>query len=77
MRVEAGLNDFTITKEQVIVERNLARIQLKDTIKIAEDLKEKELRKRAEEASTEGDEKATLSYKTLIEHERTRSKWRK
>ena len=77
VRLEAGLKDFTTTKEHVIVERNLARTKLKDTIKVAETLREKELRKREEDAATEGDEKTTISYETLIEHEKSRSKWRK
>ena len=74
VRLEAGLKDFTTTKEHVIVERNLARTKLKDTIKVAETLREKELRKREEDAATEGDEKTTISYETLIEHEKNRFK---
>ena len=40
-------------------------------------MRENELRKRAEEAALEGDEKATRSYETLIENEQCKSKWRK
>ena len=57
VRSEADLKDFTETKEHIIMERNLARIKLRETIKIAEELREKELRKRAEDAATEGNEK--------------------
>ena len=77
MRIEADLKDYTATKEHIMVERNLARIKLRETFKIAEALRETELRKRAEDAVTEGDEKTTISYETLIEHEQSRSKWRK
>jgi len=35
-------------------------------------LRETELRKRAEDTATEGDEKTTISYETLIEHEQSR-----
>ena len=38
-RLEAGLKDFTTTKEHIVVERNLSRIKLRKTIKIAEGLR--------------------------------------
>ena len=34
-RLEARIKDFTTTKEHIIVERNLARLKLKETIKVA------------------------------------------
>ena len=40
-------------------------------------MRENELKKRAEEAALEGDEKLTKSYKTLIENELCKSKLRK
>ena len=39
-RTEAEIRDYTTTKDQVITERKLARIRLKDLIKMAEDLRE-------------------------------------
>ena len=40
-------------------------------------MQEVELKKRAEEAAMEGDEKLTRPYETLIEIEKCKSKWRK
>ena len=77
VRMETGLKDYTATKEHILVEIILARIKKRDTLKIAETLRETELRKRAEDAATEGDEKNTISYETFIEHKQSRSKWRK
>ena len=76
-RTDAGLRDFTATKEQILVKKNLAKKKLRETITTAEDLREKELRKRAEDAAQDGDEKSTVSYETLLEHEQSRAKWRK
>ena len=53
---EAGLQDFTSTREQILLERNLARKKLQEAIVIADDLREKELRQRAEDAALDGDE---------------------
>ena len=41
VRLEAGLKDFTTTKEHIIVERNLTWTKMKDIIKVAETLREK------------------------------------
>ena len=46
VRTEAKIKDFTTTQDQVITERKLARTHLKESINIAEELREKELRKR-------------------------------
>ena len=43
----------------------------------AEEIREKELKNRAEDSSALGDGKVTLSYENLIEHEKSRSQWRK
>ena len=40
-------------------------------------MREIELKKRAEDAAMEGDEKLTRSYETLIENEKCKSKWSK
>ena len=53
-REAAHLKDFTTTKEEVIIERNLARIHLRDLIKNADKIREEELRKRAEDAAQDG-----------------------
>ena len=58
----AELKNCTDTFEHVIIERNLARITLRNHIKNAEAMREIELKKRAEEAALEGDEKLTNSY---------------
>ena len=76
VRLEAGIKDFTTTKEKIVVESSLARITLRDTIKIAEVLGQTELCKKAEDAAAEGDAKNAMLYETLIDHEKSRSKWR-
>ena len=40
-------------------------------------MREIELRKRAEEAALEGDEKVTRSYEIIIKNKQCKSKWRK
>ena len=55
----------------------MARKSLKKCCQEAEEIREKELRKRSEDSSALGDGKATLSYENLMEHEKCRSQWRK
>ena len=73
----ANTKDCTDTFKHDIIERNLARIKLRDHIKNAESMREADLKKKAEYAAIEGDEKLTRSYETLIENEKCKSKWRK
>eukprot|EP00588_Corethron_pennatum_P029860 CAMPEP_0194321104 /NCGR_PEP_ID=MMETSP0171-20130528/17346_1 /TAXON_ID=218684 /ORGANISM="Corethron pennatum, Strain L29A3" /LENGTH=208 /DNA_ID=CAMNT_0039078867 /DNA_START=852 /DNA_END=1479 /DNA_ORIENTATION=+ len=55
------LRNCTDTFEHVVIERNLARITLRNHIKNAEAMREIELKKRAEEVALEGDEKLAKS----------------
>ena len=73
----AEIIDNTTTYEHIVINRNLARIKLREQIKHAEELRETELRKRAEDAALDGDEKTTKSYETLLENEQCKAKWRK
>ena len=43
----------------------------------AEELRESELKQRVEDSAALGDCQAILSYENLIEHEQSRSQWRK
>ena len=74
---KAHLVDVTNTEEQARTERTIARKTLVTCLHEAEEIREKELKRRAEDSSTLGDDKATLSYDNLIEHEKSRSQWRK
>ena len=69
--------DVTDTEEQARTERIIARKTLVTCLHEAEEIREKELKHRAEDSSALGDDKATLSYENLIEHEKSRSQWRK
>ena len=71
---EANIKDCTDTLKHVKIERNLARVKLRDHIKNAESMREVELKKRAEDAAMEGDGKLTQAYETLIENEKCMSK---
>ena len=71
------MKDYTSIREHVIVERNLARIKLRNLIKNSDKIRKEELRKRAEESALEGDLESTQSYKTLIEHKTYRAQWQK
>ena len=77
VRASAEIKDYTSTREYVMVERNLARINLWALIKTAKETRASELRNRAEGAATEGKVAATRSYETSIEHEKSKAQWRK
>ena len=73
----ADLTDNTTSYQHIIINRNLVRIKLRDRIKNVEELRVKELRKKAEDAALEGDAKLTRSYKMLLKNEQCKAKWRK
>ena len=64
-------------EEQARTERLVARKCLVKCLHEAEELGESELKQRAEDLAALGDSQASLSYENFIEHERSRSQWRK
>ena len=74
---KAHMVDVTDTEDQARTERVIARKTLVKCLHEAEEIREKELKSRTEDYSALGDDKATLSYENLIEHEKSRSQWRK
>ena len=67
---EAHMVNVTDTEEQTRTERVIARKSLVKCFHEAEEIREKELKSRAEDSSALGDGKATLSYENLIEHKK-------
>ena len=77
IKQQAHLVDFTKTEDQARTERSVAWKCLVKWLHKAEELRESELKQRAEDSAAVGDCQATLSYENLIEHERSRSQWNK
>ena len=73
----SGVIDLTTNKEEAIACRITAKADLKKVLTEANKIREEELKKRSNEAATEGDTKATLAYEVLTEHEEVRATWQK
>ena len=76
-QTESGVTDPTTALAEATACRITARVALKIVITTANKVREDELKHRAEDAATEGDTKAALAYKVLIEHEKVQATWRK